>query len=284
MKLDSFEALAQMVLALDQNETVLPGHPYHQKSDAELHYIRRDAYQAAQAMKGHNSEAESKYLDQLNDAETVLGYRRRQRQGQPDEAIDDDIATDPLEKGSSAATISKNIGEMVRSGHPQQQAIAAAYRSAGKSRSGDQWHDSARDQYAPHDPAELRKAYRGLTESGHKQMGMRALQEIGYLGGRNPDREKELIEKARFHLPHAQARHEMMERQRGGGDARDAPRDFSIENHGSLYLVRPLTQQAKQWLRQSAPEEAQFMGSAMAVEPRYVEGVLEAAREEGLNV
>jgi len=42
---------------------------------------------------------------------------------------------DPLEKGSSREVISHNIGEMVRAGHPQKQAIAAAMRSAGKSRS-----------------------------------------------------------------------------------------------------------------------------------------------------
>lgn len=40
----------------------------------------------------------------------------------------------PLKKGSSQETISENISEMIRSGHPRKQAIAAAMRSAGKSR------------------------------------------------------------------------------------------------------------------------------------------------------
>lgn len=40
----------------------------------------------------------------------------------------------PLKKGSSKKVISENIREMMRSGHPQKQAIAAAMRSAGKSR------------------------------------------------------------------------------------------------------------------------------------------------------
>jgi len=40
----------------------------------------------------------------------------------------------PLLKGSSRAIISENIAEMRRSGHPEAQAVAAAYRNAGKSR------------------------------------------------------------------------------------------------------------------------------------------------------
>jgi hypothetical protein len=53
----------------------LKGHPYHNKSDRELEFIIKDAREAAQAMRGFNYEAEAKYLDQINDAFTVLGYR-----------------------------------------------------------------------------------------------------------------------------------------------------------------------------------------------------------------
>lgn len=53
----------------------LPGHPYHGKTDAELRYIISDAGEAAKAMRDHNPQAESKYLDQVNDACTVLHYR-----------------------------------------------------------------------------------------------------------------------------------------------------------------------------------------------------------------
>jgi len=38
----------------------------------------------------------------------------------------------PLAPGKSRKTISKNISEMVRSGHPQRQAIAAALNNARK--------------------------------------------------------------------------------------------------------------------------------------------------------
>lgn len=55
----------------------LKGHPYHYKTDAELHYIAKDAHQAAKNMQGFDSKAEGKYLDQVNDAHTVIGYRQR---------------------------------------------------------------------------------------------------------------------------------------------------------------------------------------------------------------
>ena len=40
----------------------------------------------------------------------------------------------PLKKGKSQATISKNIKEMRHAGHPKNQAVAAAMRTAGKSK------------------------------------------------------------------------------------------------------------------------------------------------------
>jgi hypothetical protein len=39
----------------------------------------------------------------------------------------------PLKKGKGRETISKNISEMVKAGHPQRQAVAAALSQARKS-------------------------------------------------------------------------------------------------------------------------------------------------------
>ena len=40
----------------------------------------------------------------------------------------------PLKKGYSKATISQNIGEMVKAGHQQKQAVAAALETARRAR------------------------------------------------------------------------------------------------------------------------------------------------------
>ena len=55
----------------------MPDHEYHAKSDEMLRYIIKDAGRAAEAMRNHDIVAECKYLDQMNDACTILHYRRK---------------------------------------------------------------------------------------------------------------------------------------------------------------------------------------------------------------
>lgn len=55
----------------------LEGHEYHKKTDAELEYIAKDAHKAAEAMKGHNTDAENKYRDQASDSATVRYFRKK---------------------------------------------------------------------------------------------------------------------------------------------------------------------------------------------------------------
>lgn len=49
---------------------------YANKSEAELRYIIKDAHEAAVCMRGMNPTAEAKYLDQVNDACTILHSRK----------------------------------------------------------------------------------------------------------------------------------------------------------------------------------------------------------------
>ena len=61
----------------NRQQMPLKGHEYHSKSDAALKHIMKDAGEAAKAMKDHSPSSESKYLDQVNDAATVLHYRKK---------------------------------------------------------------------------------------------------------------------------------------------------------------------------------------------------------------
>lgn len=54
---------------------------YAHRSDAELRYILKDASEAALAMRGVDPVAEAKYLDQVNDASTILARRHRDATG-----------------------------------------------------------------------------------------------------------------------------------------------------------------------------------------------------------
>jgi hypothetical protein len=58
--------------------------------------------------------------------------------------------------------------------------------------------------------------------------------------------------------------------------------DFRIINGGSVYLVTPITQDAKTWVEENV-FEAQWFGGGFAVEPRYVEDVTRGMLEAGLT-
>ena len=59
-----------------EEKTVTQLASYRLKTDAQLLYIARDAKEAAEAMRGVCQRAEAKYLDQVNDACTVMHERK----------------------------------------------------------------------------------------------------------------------------------------------------------------------------------------------------------------
>ncbi len=61
-------------------------------------------------------------------------------------------------------------------------------------------------------------------------------------------------------------------------------RDLVIRARGSVVLVEPLTSRARAWLMNYAQKDAQWDGEALAVEPRYVGAIIDAAQFDGLVV
>jgi len=47
----------------------------------------------------------------------------------------------------------------------------------------------------------------------------------------------------------------------GNSPTRSDGRDFRSENHGSLFLLLPLTPSAHSWIEEHLPEDAQWFGS-----------------------
>jgi len=76
MQSGTFKKGGKVAHKADGGRMPLKGHAYHDKSDDELKYILKDASEAARAMKNHSPKSESKYLDQVNDAATVMHYRK----------------------------------------------------------------------------------------------------------------------------------------------------------------------------------------------------------------
>lgn len=60
--------------------------------------------------------------------------------------------------------------------------------------------------------------------------------------------------------------------------------DFHVTGHGGLYLVQPLTEAASLWLEEHIGEEAQWFGSALAVEHRYIRPLVEGIVNDGYAV
>lgn len=60
----------------------------------------------------------------------------------------------------------------------------------------------------------------------------------------------------------------------------DAP-DFVFANHGSIWLVTPQHDDAREHLAENVSEEALWHGRSLAVEPRYAFGLAEALNENG---
>jgi hypothetical protein len=60
--------------------------------------------------------------------------------------------------------------------------------------------------------------------------------------------------------------------------------DFICENHGSIFLLRPISPAALLWIHENLPADRQLFGNAVAVEHRYIWAILDGVQEAGLAV
>lgn len=62
--------------------------------------------------------------------------------------------------------------------------------------------------------------------------------------------------------------------------------DFNLENHGSIMLLTPETDNAQDWVTDNlpAPQHLQYWGRSIVVEPRYIEDIIVGIQSDGLLV
>jgi len=61
-------------------------------------------------------------------------------------------------------------------------------------------------------------------------------------------------------------------------------KDFETSSHGPVSLFQPLTAKTKKWIEENVHTEPwQWLGSALAVEHRYIDNLVHWAEEAGLK-
>ena len=64
-----------------------------------------------------------------------------------------------------------------------------------------------------------------------------------------------------------------------------SPTDLIFENHGSLFLIRPVSSAGQSWLDENVGDENTLtFGDAVVCEPRFAPDVYRGAIEAGLAV
>jgi hypothetical protein len=60
--------------------------------------------------------------------------------------------------------------------------------------------------------------------------------------------------------------------------------DFIVKNHGTIFLLQPLTPAAISWIQENLPEDHMMSGRAVVVDHRYIADIVRGAQADGLEV
>ena len=58
---------------------------------------------------------------------------------------------------------------------------------------------------------------------------------------------------------------------------------FHIQNEGTVLLLRPLTESAREWVAESISPEHQEFAGAVVVEHRYISDIMQGIVAEGMG-
>lgn len=60
--------------------------------------------------------------------------------------------------------------------------------------------------------------------------------------------------------------------------------DFTLRNHGNLFILTPLSEAGREWADNFLPEDALKWGGGTVIEPRYVEDIVDGILGDGLAI
>lgn len=60
--------------------------------------------------------------------------------------------------------------------------------------------------------------------------------------------------------------------------------DVVVRDEGSIFIVTPVSEDAKGWVEEHIPDDAQWFGSGFVVEHRYVADIVDGMIADGLTV
>jgi hypothetical protein len=63
-----------------------------------------------------------------------------------------------------------------------------------------------------------------------------------------------------------------------------AETDFVLADHSSILVLTPMSQEAKDWVSDNLPPDAQRWGRGVAIEPRYWPNIQDGILGAGLSV
>ena len=60
--------------------------------------------------------------------------------------------------------------------------------------------------------------------------------------------------------------------------------DFTLYNHGSIFLLHPHTELARTWIAEHISEDAYLFGNAVVIEHRFIADIVTGIQMDGLEV
>jgi hypothetical protein len=60
--------------------------------------------------------------------------------------------------------------------------------------------------------------------------------------------------------------------------------DFDVADHGSVILLSPISGDAKDWVDDHLPDDAQWFAGGIAIERRYFPAIYEGILDDGLSI